>query len=215
MSVLNTFRIESKRFNYTHYDKQLVERLKKLIKLLDHIVLKNNYNDLHILTGEYMNLLYSITFDINLRISNNNTDAFNKYYELYYILIKYKHFRFSDTVKRFISSIIVKYIENNITRFFEVMSKIPHCLSDEIVNHISKIYSARSMNYIIIHNVFPYIIESVYNNQKKCEYCKQVTKIDFIKCYECRMIYYCSNACQRNDYARHKKICLKLYLLKY
>jgi hypothetical protein len=192
----------------------MLSKLNKLIKLFDKIVLNNRCDDVDILSGEFVSLLDPDIFDGHLKTINAISVLFEENFKLYYVLIKFKHFKFTENIITFIIKVIYHYINNDKDKFYEVMNNVPHYyFSNETVSNLWKKYDEKILTYIFIYSVFPYILESTYGNKKICSYCSQLTDVDFIRCYECRLFYYCSNSCQRNDYWRHKKTCIHIYSL--
>lgn len=218
MQVMNTYGIDANKLNYKHSNKIVFNRVRLLFNLLDDIILGKTIDDLNILSGESLGLLNKEMFESMTNKILKDTDLFDKYQNLFYILIKHKYFQSknfidnNNVIVTFISESLVKYINNDIDRFMEVMNKLPKFESfDEIKYQFWNKYNEKIMNFIVTYGVFPFLIEPVFDHRRICSFCGKVSDVTFIRCFGCRIFHYCSNLCQYRNFMIHKKICPNIF----
>ena len=70
-----------------------------------------------------------------------------------------------------------------------------------------------SIATVASHNGGSCLVTAHYRNgilrAKKCAICGNSETTSLKKCVKCRLVYYCSKACQLADWAEHKKTCTK------
>lgn len=215
---MNTYSIDANKLNYSHPNRQVYNRVKKLFSLLDDVILDKTKYDLHIISREYMQLLNKDYFQNSLCNLNIDVDAFDKFQSLYYILIKHKHFQdnnpeSNNTLIIFFTKSLIKYIGNNGDRFFDIMRRLPKfdTFNNEVAYQLWDRYNEYIMYFIISYGVFPYLIEAIFDHRRICTKCGKISDEADIRCHNCRVFYYCSITCQRNDHTYHKKICPNVY----
>ncbi len=218
MQVLNTYSISPYKLNYNHPNKEVKKRVKHLFHILDNIILEKRKNDIYILSNEYIKLLNDEIFFKELERINKNIDLFDKYQKLFYVLIKYKFFKDNDSIRSdnsiiiFISLSLTKFINNSQNRFYYILQNIPNFDTfNDILDQIWEKYNYNIIHFIVTYGVFPYIIQPVFDYRRICTHCDKISNVTFIRCYGCRVFYYCSNLCQNRDYNNHKKICPNIY----
>lgn len=211
------YRIDAKKLCYININDSIYNRVKILFNVLDKIILGKSINDIHIVSGNKLKLLYQQYFETELRNAFNDEELFDKYQILYYVLLKHKFFCVSDSVESnntvtiFISKSLAKYINNDKDKFIEIMTTMPLSgVYNELLNELWDIYNENLIHYIVTHDMFPYIVRPVFDNRKICTYCRRYTNITFIKCYRCRITHYCSNFCLYKDRDDHKRLCIGL-----
>lgn len=211
------YQIDAKKLNYHHYDNNVLLKVKQLFSALDKIILGKSILDVHIISGDKLKLLERNQFETELRQSQIDIELFNKYQMLYYILIKHKYFcvnpsiESNNTITIFITRSVVKYIENDKDKFVEMLVALPLSgIYNSLIDELWDMYDENVMHYIITHDMFPYIIRSVYDKRKICTYCGKYTNVTFVKCYRCRSTHYCSNWCLYRDQEDHLRRCLKV-----
>lgn len=218
MQVLNTYRIDAKKLNYNHPDKNVYNKVKRLFSILDEIILEKSISALHILSGTGIQLLNKENFEAGLRRINADADEFDKLQHMYYVLIKHKYFcinnsmESNNTIIIFITRSIVKYIDNDKERFLDMMDRLPMFYTFEsVVDQLWEKYNEHIMHFIVVYGIFPYLFSTILDHRRICTYCGKVSNVTFIRCYGCRVTHYCSNLCQHYDHKDHKKICINIY----
>lgn len=68
MQVLNTYRINTNTFNYTHSNKIVYKRMRQLFNVLDDIILEKSKKHFHILSGHVIKLLECENFETCLKM---------------------------------------------------------------------------------------------------------------------------------------------------
>jgi hypothetical protein len=51
------------------------------------------------------------------------------------------------------------------------------------------------------------VLDKELSVMQSCAYCFKYTKSSMKKCSKCRIIYYCDEICQKNDWPKHKLTC--------
>lgn len=220
MQVLNTYNIDPKKLRYKHPNKLVYKRVTKLFDLLDEIILNNSIKDLFIISKEYVKLLEKDSFLKSIKNINSNKEEFDKYQQLFYVLIKHKYFSSNDSIDAtndivvFISLSLYKFINNEKNNFLKVIDEIPKIdVIDDIVEELWNKYNSELVHFIVTYAVFPYLLEPVFDYRRICSHCNKISNVTFIKCFGCRLFYYCSNLCQNRNFNIHQKICPNIYKL--
>lgn len=218
MKVFNTISIDAHKLNYYHPDKKVYNKVICLFKILDEIILGKSISNLYILSGTGLKILDKKNFEIGIRHINNDKDLFDKFQQLYYIVIKHKYFCKNDSMESnntiiiFITRSLVKYINEDRSRFIDMMDRLPMFDTfDSIVNRLWEKYTEHIMHFVVSYGIFPFLISSIFDHRQLCTYCGKISNIFYIRCIGCGVTFYCSNLCLFRDLKNHKKICINIY----
>lgn len=224
MQIMNTYSINPKKLVYKHPNKIVVKRVTHMFNILDIIILGKSINETHVISGDDVKLLQNNEFESKLNRINLDSDLFDRYQSICYILIKNKYFNAANFMDKnyifddnnniiiFFTRSVIKFIENDQSKFNYVMNKLPLQKVFELnVEILWKKYNIYLMHQILIKYMLTYIYESIYDYRKICTYCKKISDVTFIRCINCRVTNYCSNICLFYDMKEHKKICLSIY----
>lgn len=220
MQILNTYRIDPKKINYYYPDDTVNIHVKKLFTVLDKIILGKSIKHTHILSGDGLKWLNEPDFEDMIYRINTDKELFDKYQSIFYILIKHKYFYINNYMENknmiilFISKSIVKYINNDRSKFMYIMDELPmYSIFTDVLDQLWRKYNEHIIYFVTKCAIFPYLFESISDRRKVCAFCGKNSNVTFIKCYKCRVTHYCSNLCLFIDSKNHEKICPNIFSL--
>lgn len=210
MQILYTYRLSNEY-------KENNNLIRQIINLLDEIILVNK-DEIHILSRKGLRLLDKKCFEHNLYYIFLNPKEFMDTQILYYVLIKSIYLNMTNSrhinnmILKFITKSLIYYIGKDKTKFMYVITELPLLnVFNNVLEELWNNYTPELMQLILQFHVFPYIGLNILDYRKICSHCNKLTKVNFVRCYKCRLIHYCSNFCQYKHNKSHKKTCLNLF----